>query len=156
MAAGVTIARERLADLRSFLEERLASQVSAAAAVNADLEIDAALSEGGATTALVEELERAGPYGNGNPPPVFAFPSHRVTFADTAGNGHVRLTLASGGGGALKAVAFRAADTVLGRALLAARGKPLHVAGSLSLDHYGGAVRPQLRVLDAAEPDGRF
>ena len=91
-----------------------------------------ALTESGATAALVEELERAGPYGNGNPAPVFAFPAHRVAFADLAGNGHVRLSLASGGGGSLKAIAFRAAETPLGRALLAARGKPLHVAGTLA------------------------
>ena len=146
---------ERLADLRAFLEERLGSQVRAATAAS-DLEIDAALTESGATVALVEDLDRAGPYGNGNSAPVFAFPAHRVAFADIAGNGHVRLSLASGGGGSLKAMAFRAAETPLGRALIAARGKPLHVAGTLSLDHYGGSARPQLRVIDAASPDGRF
>ena len=66
------------------------------------------------------------------------------------------MSLASGGGGTLKAMAFRVAETPLGRALLSARGKPLHVVGTLSLDHYGGSARPQLRVLDAAEPAGRF
>jgi single-stranded-DNA-specific exonuclease len=155
MAAGITVARERLVDLRAFLEERLAAQVRAATAVS-DLEIDAALTESGATAALIEDLDRAGPYGNGNSAPVFAFPAHRVAFAGVAGKGHVRLSLAAGGGGALKAMAFRAAETPLGRALIAARGKPLHVAGTLSLDHYGGSARPQLRVIDAADPDGRF
>ncbi len=155
MAAGITIARDRLAALRAFLEERLAPQVRAAEA-DRDLEIDAALTESGATVALVEDLDRAGPYGNGNPAPVFALPAHRVAFADIAGNGHVRLSLASGGGGTLKAIAFRAAEAPLGRALLAARGKPLHVAGTLSLDHFGGSARPQLRVIDAADPVGRF
>ena len=87
----------------------------------------------GATAALVEDLDRAGPYGNASPAPVFALPAHRIAFADTVGNGHVRLTLTSASGDSLKAIAFRAADTPLGRALLAARGKPLHVAGTLSL-----------------------
>lgn len=155
MAAGVTIRRERLADFRAFLEERLSLQVRAEEA-ESDLEIDAALAGGGATVALVEDLDRAGPYGNGNPPPVFAFPAHRVTYAETAGNGHVRLSIASASGEILKAMAFRAAQTPLGQALLGARGKPLHVAGTLSLDHYGGSAKPQLRILDAAEPDGRF
>jgi single-stranded-DNA-specific exonuclease len=68
----------------------------------------------------------------------------------------VRVSLASAGGGNLKAIAFRAAEAPLGQALLAARGKPLHVAGTLTLDHWGGAARPQLRILDAAEPDARF
>ena len=155
MAAGITVARERLVDLRGFLEERLGPPVRAAEDESC-IEIDAAITESGATVALVEDLDRGGPYGNGNPAPVVVLPAHRVTFADRAGKGHVRLTLTSGGGGNLKAIAFRAAETPLGRALLAARGKPLHVAGSLSLDHYGGSARPQLRVIDAAEAGGRF
>lgn len=155
MAAGVTVARERLADLRGFLEERLGPAVRTAGE-DRDLAIDAAVSGSGATAALVEELERAGPYGNGSPAPVVALPAHRVAFADVAGNRHVRVSLASGGGESLKAIAFRAAETPLGRALLSARGEPLHVAGTLSLDYFGGSPRPQLRILDAAKPDGRF
>ncbi len=156
MAAGITLDRDRLGAFRAFLEEKLSRQVRAAADAERTLEIDAALSQSGATVSLVEELEHAGPYGNANPAPVFAFPAHRVAFADKAGNGHVRVGLMSGGGGRLKAIAFRAAETPLGQALLAARGKPLHVAGTLSLDHWGGSARPQLRILDAAEPDGRL
>ena len=155
MAAGVTVERGKLGALRAFLEARLGADAAAAAA-DSDLEIDGALSAVGATSELVEELERAGPYGNANPAPVFALPAHRVAFADTVGKGHVRLTLASASGESLKAIAFRAADAPLGRALLAARGKPLHVAGTLSLDHYGGSARTQLRVVDAAEVEGRF
>lgn len=156
MAAGITVQRERLAALRAFLEERLAADVAAAAEAERTLEIDSALSGGGATVSLIEELERAGPYGNSNPAPIFAFPAHRVAFADKAGNGHVRVNLASNGGGSLKAIAFRAVDAPLGQALLAARGKPLHVAGTLMLDHWSGSASPQLRILDAAEPVARF
>ncbi len=155
MAAGVTVERGKLGALRAFLEARLGADVMAAGA-DSDLEIDGALSAGGATAALVEELERAGPYGNASPEPVFALPAHRIAFADTVGKGHVRLTLASASGESLKAIAFRAADAPLGRALLSARGRPLHVAGTLSLDHYGGSARAQMRVLDAAEAEGRY
>ena len=155
MAAGITVPRDRLGALRAFLEARLAAAVEAADG-DRFVEIDGALSAGGATVAFIEELERAGPFGNGNPAPVFAFPAHRIAFADTAGNGHVRISLAADAGGSLKALAFRAAEKPLGRALLAARGKPMHVAGTLCLDHWNGTARPQLRILDAAEPAGRF
>lgn len=155
MAAGVTIRRERMGDFRGFLESRLGAAVRAADAEHV-LEIDGALSDAGATGDLIEELERAGPFGTGNPGPVFAFPAHRVAFAERAGPNHVRVALASGSGGSLKAIAFRAADTPLGHALIAARGKPLHVAGTLCLDHWGGSTRPQLRILDAAEPSNRL
>lgn len=155
MAAGITAERERFADFVAFLHQRLGAEVRDA---NTDrtLEIDGALAESGATLSLVQDLERAGPFGNGNPAPVFAFPAHRVAFAEPVGNGHVRVTLASGAGGQLKGMAFRSIERPLGQALLAARGKPLHVAGTLEIDRWNGSARPQLRILDAAEVDARF
>jgi single-stranded-DNA-specific exonuclease len=155
MAAGITVERKHFADFVTFLSQSVADQVHAAFP-DRTLEIDGALSESGATVALVEELERAGPFGNGNPAPVFVLPAHRIAFADPVGNRHVRVTLASAAGGQLKAIAFRAAERLLGQALLAARGKPLHVAGTLEIDTWNGSAHPQLRIIDAAEPDGRF
>ena len=149
MAAGLTIARDRLDDFTRFMDERLAETVATASADLA-LKIDGALTAAAATRDFVEMLEKAGPYGAGHAEPVFALPAHRVTFADTVGNGHVRLQLASGDGSTIKAIAFRAADEPLGRAILAARGRSLHVAGSLGLDHWQGDARVQLRVVDVA------
>jgi single-stranded-DNA-specific exonuclease len=83
---------------------------------------------------------------------VFAFPSHRLAYAETVGNGHVRLSLGAGDGATLKGIVFRGVDSDLGRALLAARGRTLHVAGTLSLDQWQGRAQPSLRVIDAAEP----
>ena len=40
---------------------------------------------------LIDLLERAGPYGQGNPQPRFAFPAHRVKFAKVVGEAHIRL-----------------------------------------------------------------
>src|SRR5579872_502644 len=66
MAAGVTLDKARLGEFRAFLEEKLAEQVALAQA-DAALDIDAALTAGGATPALVQAIERAGPFGAGNP-----------------------------------------------------------------------------------------
>jgi single-stranded-DNA-specific exonuclease len=100
----------------------------------------------------VHQIERAGPYGSGNPQPVFAFPAHRAKFAEVVGaSGHVRFTLTSDDGARLKAIAFRAATTALGEALLSAgNDTALHLAGTLSLDHYQGREEVQLRLQDAA------
>lgn len=155
MAAGITVERDRLPAFRAFLEERLGAAVRASDTGHA-LDIDAALALAGATPALIADVERAGPFGSGNPAPVFAFPAQRIAYADRAGNGHVRVTLSAGDRTSLKAIAFRAADQPIGQALLASRGRPLHVAGTLSLDHWGGSPSPQLRILDAAEAEGRF
>src|SRR5690606_14204556 len=107
MAAGVTIRPGQMGPFRAHLFETLGPAVTAGRR-RTDLRIDAALSARGATPDFVRDIERAGPYGAGNPQPVFAFAAHRVKFAEVIGaGGHVRFTLTAGDGARLKAVAFR-------------------------------------------------
>jgi len=149
MAAGLTIASDRLGELRAFLQATLAAPV--AAVDGHHLDIDAALTARGASLELIEMLDRAGPYGAGHPDPMFVFPSHRLTYVEAAAD-HVRMTLASADGATLRAIAFRAAGVPLGQALLAARGGLMHIAGTLSIDTWQGRRQPSLRVVDAAIP----
>jgi single-stranded-DNA-specific exonuclease len=149
MAAGLTVQRDRLMDLRAFLDETLDAQVESARAADV-LHVDAALTAGAVNLELLDLLERAGPFGAGNPEPVFALPSHVVAFADPVGEAHVRLRLRAGDGRQISAVAFRAVGRPLGDALLAARGRTLHLAGWLSLNSWQGTERAEFRVLDAA------
>jgi single-stranded-DNA-specific exonuclease len=53
-------------------------------------------------------------------------------------------------GGRLKAIAFRAADSDLGLALLANDGTPLHLAGTLRIDNWQGRSSVQMFIEDAA------
>jgi single-stranded-DNA-specific exonuclease len=150
MAAGVTLRPGDLGPFRAFIAERLGQSVVAARAASA-LKIDAALTARGATVDLLHNIEKAGPFGSGNPGPVFAFPSHRARFAQIVGKGgHVSFTLTSDDGARLKAIAFRAANTPLGDILLRDGEQPLHFAGSLSLDHYQGREQVQFRLTDIA------
>lgn len=152
MAAGVTIKQGQLGAFRSFLAEKLSTDVSAARAVTA-LPIDAALTARGATLDLVHDLEKAGPYGAGNPGPLFAFPAHRARYAQIVGKGgHVSFTLTSEDGARLKAIAFRAANTAIGDALLRDTDASYHFAGALSVDHYQGREQVQFRLTDLAKP----
>lgn len=151
MAAGVTLRPGQLGPFRAHMSEALKESVGAARALTA-LKIDAALSARGATVDFVQDIERAGPFGSGNPQPVFAFPGHRVRFPQIVGTGgHVSFQLTADDGARIKAIAFRAAQSPLGQALLAAGPDTrLHVAGTLGLDHYQGQASVQLRVTDAA------
>lgn len=151
MAAGVTVARENIDQLRAFLERRLARAVELARG-KSELKIDGVLTAGGATEDLARLLDQAGPYGTGHPQPVFALPAHQIRSARIVGSGHVRATLATAGGASVNAIAFRSAERPLGRQLLDAGGRPLHVAGSLELNYWQGRARPQIRILDAADP----
>ncbi|SEP97736.1 single-stranded-DNA-specific exonuclease [Faunimonas pinastri] len=155
MAAGLTVSQHRLGELQAFLEERLAGQVEEGRR-DRSLLIDSAISDAGAHVDFIQSLEKVGPFGSGHPSPIFALPAHRLNYVEVVGSGHVRLTVSGGQGPGLKAMAFRAAETPLGELLLASRGRPLHLAGTLCLDHWGGTPRAQLRIIDAATPTDRL
>ncbi|MFZ5781341.1 MAG: single-stranded-DNA-specific exonuclease RecJ [Pseudomonadota bacterium] len=153
MAAGLTVARTAVGELARFLDERLAPQLGAAPPVR-ELGIDAALAPGAATADLVSMIERAGPFGAGNAMPRFALTGVRVSHAQPVGEGHVRCTLVGGVSGAgaarVDAIAFRAAQTPLGPALLDSARPVLHVAGALRIDRYGGREAVRFHIDDAA------
>ncbi|WP_417669815.1 single-stranded-DNA-specific exonuclease RecJ [Roseibium sp.] len=151
MAAGLTVLRSKEEDLSAFFNEELVADVEVAGA-HRDIKVDAALTATGATLELMELLEKAGPYGAGHSEPVFAFPAHRVSFADVVGKGHVRASIAAPDGTAIKAISFKAEDRPHGQMLLRNRGANLHVAGTLSIDTWQGSPKVQLRILDVADP----
>jgi single-stranded-DNA-specific exonuclease len=149
MAAGVTLERARLAAFRAHLETELGAAVEAARRDDALL-IDGALTAAAARAELCETLSRAGPFGAGNPEPVFALPAHVLVHAEEVGHGHVRARLKSGDGASVAAIAFRAAREPLGRALIENRGRTLHAAGGLVVDRWQGDNQAQLRIVDVA------
>jgi len=152
MAAGVTLRKERLAEFRAYMESMLAHDVAQSRHAN-ELFIDGAVTARGATPEFVAMLNRAGPFGSGNPEPLVALPSHQLIFADEVGQTHLRVRFRSGDGVILNGIAFRAVGQKLGQALAQHREQVLHVAGSLAVDRYQGSERVQLRVLDVAVPD---
>jgi single-stranded-DNA-specific exonuclease len=155
MAAGVTLRKDALAPLRAFFEAVLGADVEAARRANGLL-IDGAVSAAAATADLVALIERAGPFGSGNPEPVIVLPSHTVAYAEEVGQSHLRVRLRSGDGATVSAIAFRAAGQRLGAALLQNRGRQVHAAGSFSLDRFASEERVQFRLADIApaEPFG--
>ena len=148
MAAGFTVSRDRLEDFRIFMGQRLLAQLSSP--LMPVLELDGVLDAGGATIDLVETLRQVGPFGSGNPEPRFVIMSARVVAPRVVGSGHVSCQLAGRSGQRLKAIAFRAADSELGHALLSNDGTPMHVAGSLKVDSWQGNFNAQLFIDDAA------
>jgi single-stranded-DNA-specific exonuclease len=149
MAAGVTLRKAALAPLRAFLEATLAADVAIARRANG-LMIDGAVSAAAADVNLVALIERAGPFGSGNPEPVIALPAHTVAYAEPVGQAHMRVRLKSADGSGVNAIAFRVAGQKLGAALLSNRGRRVHAAGSFALDRWQGEERVQFRLTDIA------
>ncbi len=149
MAAGVTLRKGSLAELRGFLEASLGADVETARR-NAGLMIDGAVTAASADAGLVGMIERAGPFGSGNPEPVIALPAHTVTYAEEVGQAHMRVRLKSADGASVNAIAFRAAGQKLGVALRNSRGQRVHAAGTFALDRWQGEERVQFKLTDIA------
>jgi len=150
MAAGLTVAADRIDAFADFLDQRLSADVARSQGERALL-LDAVIAPGGMTPALVEALEAGGPYGMGWPAPRVAAGPVRIIKADIVGTGHVRAIMGGDDGRSFKAVAFRAAETELGQAMLAApRDRKLWIAGRARIDDWGSRPAAELHVDDAA------
>lgn len=149
MAAGLTVAADSVEAAMAALATRLEKDLPAMTAPR-NLRIDGAISPGAATPELCETVDMAGPFGANAPAPRFVMPHVRVAFAKPVGESHLRLTLADSGGSRAEAIAFRAFEGPLGPFLSQTGGAPIHVAGRLEIDDWGGRRKAKLRVEDAA------
>lgn len=150
MAAGLTVARDKLDAAMARLSELLARQGSGASGP-ADLHIDGLLMPGAATKDLIDRLDAAGPFGQSAPAPRFAFPDVLIQSHRRIGDGHLKLTLSNGIAARLEAMIFNAFRSDLGAFLVGQTGHRVHLTGRLELNHWGGRATPQLNIDDAAK-----
>ncbi len=149
MAAGLTVARDRMDAAMERLSHLLEKQ-GAGAVGPADLRLDALLLPGAATPALIEQIEAAGPFGQGAPAPRFAFPAMSISNPRRIGESHLRFSFGDSTGPRLNAIAFGAFDGPLGPLMDAHGGMRFHLAGRLEMNHWNGRSTVQLRLDDAA------
>ncbi|GAB5486882.1 MAG: single-stranded-DNA-specific exonuclease RecJ [Parasphingorhabdus sp.] len=153
MAAGITIASEKIDAFSEFLNDRLAKNVSEAQSSKALL-LDAVLSPKGVNPLFIEAMDDAGPYGMGWPAPRIATGPVRIIKCDIVGKDHVRMIVGGDDGGSIKTIAFRAAETELGQALLSAPpGRKLWIAGRAKIDDWGSRPAAEIHLEDAAWAD---
>ncbi|MFC3051290.1 single-stranded-DNA-specific exonuclease RecJ [Kordiimonas pumila] len=149
MAAGLSVAEDKIDALTAFLEVFLEKQV-ARASENRSLKIDAVIALSGATPELIDEIEQVGPFGAGNPAPRFVIPEVDLLKADLVGENHLRCIFKSKDGKSIKAMAFRQANEPFGQLLRTATGRRFHIAGKLKKDTWGGTPKVEMMLDDAA------
>lgn len=149
MAAGLTIRPDAIPEFRAYLEAQLLEEQTEAAAQDT-YEVDALIGTG-ADRALYESFQRLAPFGPGNPEPTFAIAQARIERPMVMKGGHIRCTLIDNSGQRMKAVAWRAAETPLGEAILGAASS-LHVVGRLKPDDWQGRESVQFEIEDAVDP----
>jgi len=149
MAAGLTVARDRLGAAMDRLGELLARQGAGQGGASA-LRLDGVLAPGAVTVELAETLARAGPFGQGAPAPRFALAGLRLRDVITIGGSHLRLRLDGPDGKTVEAMGFGLGERPLGAVLPGLRGRMVHVAGRVETNSWQGRTRVQLRLDDVA------
>ncbi len=149
MAAGLTVAGNGIDALAAFLNDRLSGAVDVAATARS-LDCDAAIAPRGVSLHLAETLEVAGPYGQGWSQPRIASGPWTAVDCRIVGEHHLKLVLSGADGGRCKAIAFRHADTALGAAMMAARGRSFYVAGRIKRDDWKGEPSVEIEIDDIA------
>ncbi len=147
MAAGLSIDPARIDELREHLEAETKGTTFELAEARV-LEIDGTLAPGAANGALLDMIERVGPFGSNAPEPLFAVPNVRAQGARRVGENHMAFDMVGEDGARVRAIAFRVADGPEGQAI--ARGDALHVAGRLKTDTWKGPGKVQIEVADIA------
>ncbi len=153
MAAGLTIDAVRLDEFAEWIDSLLQSRVAHAFA-DREMLLDIAVAPGGLVPDLVQSLEQGGPYGVGWPGPRVAVGPVRLVKCDIVGSDHVRVIAAGDDGRSFKGIAFRAADSDMGQALLhGSSGRRLWLAGRANIDDWGDRPQAELHLEDAAWAD---
>ena len=147
MAAGLSVEEKKIDRLRQFLNDRLKDAVIAARAQR-HFEIDSVIASQAVTKSYFDLLAAGGPYGMGNPEPVFMLEDMTPRETRVVGKGHISLSLLGGDGTKVRAIAFRAADNALGEILTA--GRSVHIVGKIRPDDWRGGDAAQFQIADAA------
>jgi single-stranded-DNA-specific exonuclease len=104
------------------------------------LDIDAELDAWTIDRAFVSDLDRVGPFGIGNPEPLFSVKGARVASRRQVGDGHLKLELAVDGERKISCIGFRIAGND------AAFSDFLDLAFTPFVSHFGGEPRVELRL----------
>ncbi len=148
MAAGFTVARDKINALQDFLAERIGKQIAAEPLIPT-LTVDGLAASTALQVDFVKQLGKLGPFGTGNSEPRFALADCKIVRADIVGEKHVSVIIMQGGV-RVKGIAFRAMENGLGEALLNLKGKTCHLAGHLRVDEWQGDERVQFQIDDGA------
>lgn len=150
MAAGFSLKTEKADEFKNFLIDYFETHRQGQERP-ADYLIDSVVDIGAVSGRLLETLNAMEPFGEGNPEPRFAIPDVAVSSVRVVGSGHVSCSFVGRNGKTrLRAIAFRAADSIVGCSLLNHKGALFHVAGYIRPDTFRGGDNVQFIIEDLA------
>jgi single-stranded-DNA-specific exonuclease len=140
MAGGFTIKSDNIELFYQFLAARLHKHEESYAKA-CEINIDAVLTTKAISEELIHNINKAAPFGNGNPQPRFVLLNVRIINTMITGKNHI-VAIArdanqkSNTGNTIKCILFKGLNTEMGDILLNSNGNILNIAGTLQLNYY--------------------
>ena len=96
-----------------------------------------------------EFINKASPYGQGNPEPKFIVPNAEIEFCKVVGKGHLKLKISGNNYKNLDGIAFNAIGTPLGDLIANHSGSLIHFIGVIRKNDWQDFKGIQLQIFDA-------
>lgn len=152
MAGGLSLPSSGVEAFSDWIEENLQADVAAARARPVTY-VDAVLAPSAVNLDLVDKIDAVGPYGSGNPAPLFVISDVRIAFAKRLKGGHIRFTAQGRGDARVSGILFRGDETPAGEALMAMGEARCHLLGRIKRNRYQGRESADFHLQDIVQID---
>jgi len=151
MAAGFTVAENKLPELQQFLYTLFENDFKNLPPHEIE-EYEEELTTSSINLDFMDELATLEPFGNGNPDPIFKFSNLFVLKADVIAGKHIRCLLAPSkdafGSKAISAIVFNVVPGSIEKILMNPKPSRINVLGSLKINFWKEQKRIQLQIKD--------
>ena len=144
MAAGFSMQKNKLKDFEDFILEDFAIKNRKIDLYNS---YDAEISPIAINYDFTNEINKLGPFGNGNPVPTFLIQNLKIIKVTTISNKHISVILKPKTGKTIKSICFNAINTQLGKYLLPYK-KNVHVIAQIHENYWNNNKFLQLNIKD--------
>jgi single-stranded-DNA-specific exonuclease len=144
MAAGFTIKKNKLMELENYIINDYFIKNN-----NLDLNntYDSEISLNGINKDFVDEINKIGPFGNGNPTPIFLIKNCKIIKVKIIKNKHISLILKPRIGKTVKSICFNSLNTQIGEYLISYK-KNVHVIAQIHENNWNNKKTIQLNIKD--------
>ena len=148
-AAGITIEEKKLRIAMNRLNEILSSQQKNNCE-NLTFKINSIISINAITLDLIEEIDKAGPFGPDSPKPIFVLKNCKIKWCKLLGNKHLSFYIYDNSFSKIQSIFFRALENKAGTFLYENLEGTFHFAGNLEINDWLGKKEPNFVVKDIA------
>jgi single-stranded-DNA-specific exonuclease len=144
MAAGFSMKKVKLKDLEDFILEDFFVKNKI---MNLNNTYDVEISPNAINNDFANDIEKLGPFGNGNPIPIFLIKNLRIIKATIIDNKHISVIFKPRTGKTIKSICFNSLNTQLSKYLLSYK-KNVHVIAQIHENYWNNNKFLQLNIKD--------